>query len=103
MRAKCLPRRSEQACELIRALRFVTSTLRCRLVSDRMHHHPANAMRKRNQLVVAVFAAASICGATMPAGHCADESGVAARTTNSNRVSFYEVPLVCPAVPQIGC
>jgi hypothetical protein len=56
-------------------------------------------MKKRNRLGATVIAVASIYAASSQVGHCADQ----ARTANPNLVSFYEVPLICPAAPQIGC
>jgi len=53
--------------------------------------------------VAALFAVATIHDGGIQAGLCAGQAGVNARTTDPNRVSLYEVPLVCPAVPQIGC
>src|SRR5213593_2934018 len=45
--------------------------------------------------------------ASIQAGLSADQTGApataAARRFQSSRLSFYEVPLVCPAAPQIGC
>lgn len=55
---------------------------------------------------------AAFCIITTYACHGADQSGAPKRTQgvavapearDAKRVSFYEVPLVCPAVPEIGC
>jgi hypothetical protein len=57
-----------------------------------------------------VFAVLSIHLATIRAGRCETKSEPAPTTAtqgrasvSAKRVSFYEVPLVCPAAPQIGC
>src|SRR2546426_11735874 len=68
-----------------------------------------NQMKQRNETLVvsSLFAIVMVCLASVQVGQCADQTGVpalpAARTVESNRLSFYEVPLVCPAAPQIGC
>src|SRR6266436_10087542 len=66
-------------------------------------------MKQKNRILVAssLVAIVTVCFASVQTGHCADQTGVraspAARTFESSRLSFYEVPLVCPAAPQIGC
>jgi len=62
-------------------------------------------MKTSNRLVAALFAAAAIYGTSVQTGHGAAETGVITktRTTDPNLISLYEVPLVCPAAPQIGC
>ena len=66
-------------------------------------------MKQKNRILVAslLVAIVTVCSASVQTGHCADQTGVraspAARTFESSRLSFYEVPLVCPAAPQIGC
>jgi hypothetical protein len=60
-------------------------------------------MKRKNRIVAVVLAVASIYVAPIQTGRCADQPGVRARPANPSLVSFYEVPLVCPAAPQIGC
>src|SRR5437660_11953669 len=66
-------------------------------------------MRQKNPKLVArsLLAIVTTFFASVQIGRCADQTGVPApppgRTFETSRVSFYEVPLVCPAAPQIGC
>src|SRR5436305_7405503 len=66
-------------------------------------------MKQKNRILVVslLVEIVTLCFASVQTGHCADQTGVraspAARTFESSRLSFYEVPLVCPAAPQIGC
>src|SRR6266567_3550678 len=66
-------------------------------------------MRQKNPKLVAssLLAIVTTFFASVQIGHCADQTGVPApppgRTFETSRLSFYEVPLVCPAAPQIGC
>ena len=72
-------------------------------------HNRIKRMKQKNRILVAssLVAIVTVCFASVQTGHCADQTGVraspAARTFESSRLSFYEVPLVCPAAPQIGC
>jgi hypothetical protein len=71
-------------------------------------------MKRRNRTLVMreILAAASVYLSPIQTARSADEprvmapavaSAPATRTLNLNPVSFYKVPLVCPAAPQIGC
>jgi hypothetical protein len=57
-------------------------------------------------IVTAIVVSASIHWGVQTA-RCEDEPGTTARVTprqvHLDRTSFYKVPLVCPAAPQIGC
>src|SRR2546425_5658925 len=72
-------------------------------------HNRIKQMKQKNRILVAswLVAIVTVCFASVQTAHCADQTGVqaspAARTFESSRLSFYEVPLVCPAAPQIGC
>src|SRR5438045_7495907 len=72
-------------------------------------HNRIKRMKQKNRILVAssLVAIVTVCSASVQTGHCADQTGVraspAARTFEASRLSFYEVPLVCPAAPQIGC
>src|SRR5947199_3237117 len=66
-------------------------------------------MKQKNRILApsSLVAIVTVCFSSVQTGHCTDQTGVraspAARTFESSRLSFYEVPLVCPAAPQIGC
>ncbi len=57
-------------------------------------------MKTRTVLGGAFFLAASMFVLSTQSARC--ESS-ASKTSNTAPVSFYEIPLVCPAAPQIGC
>ena len=69
-------------------------------------------MIPRRPIVTAGRAGAILClsavlaadgGGSSQAGPATQEPTIAARTLGAKHVSFYEVPLACPAVPEIGC
>src|SRR6267154_1451094 len=63
--------------------------------------------RNRRSVVNSPLVIVTAFFASIGFGLCADQSEGSApgaiRVIDPGRVSFYEVPLVCPAAPQIGC
>src|SRR6266853_6330902 len=67
-------------------------------------------MKTRNR-TVAVLSAASVYLASVHIARCEGQAegrsrtqlpSAVAKVSNTNRLGFYEVPLVCPAAPQLG-
>jgi hypothetical protein len=74
--------------------------------------NPNEAMQSISRFRIALIIAAAILltGQSVRSADCCDDSEQQVQSTqhsphklNPNQVGFYNVPLVCPAAPQIGC
>src|SRR5579862_3119871 len=58
-------------------------------------------MKLKNRIATILVAFVSMCGFSMQDCDCENQNGT--KPSDPKRLSFYEVPLVCPAAPHIGC